>query len=141
MFQHSYIMKPNASINEKRPTMTITPIEKITDSEFKELAGHALDQVETELERLFDSSDFDVDLARQASVLNIAFPNKTVIVINLQTPLHEIWVAAKEGGFHFKWAGTKAQPLWLDTKTGEEFNVAVARYISTQGGIIFSLPG
>ena len=112
-------------------------IEKITDSEFKNIAGQALDFIEAELEHLFETSDFDVDLERQASVLNIAFPNKTVIVINLQTPLHELWVAAKEGGFHFKWAGTKDQPLWLDTKTSEEFYSAVSRYISTQGAINF----
>jgi CyaY protein len=110
-------------------------IEKITDSEFKNIAGQALDFIEAELEHLFETSDFDVDLERQASVLNIAFPNKTVIVINLQTPLHELWVAAKEGGFHFKWSGTKSQPLWIDTKTGEEFYKAVSRYISNQGGV------
>jgi CyaY protein len=113
--------------------------EKITDSEFKNYAGHALDVVEQELERLFETTDFDVDLQRQASVLSISFPNKTVIVINLQTPLHELWVAAKEGGFHFKWVGTKSQPKWIDTKTGEEFFDAVSRYISKQGGIDFKV--
>jgi CyaY protein len=113
--------------------------EKISDSEFKNFAGQALDLIENQLEYLFETSDFDVDLERQASVLNIAFPNKTVIVINLQTPLHELWVAAKEGGFHFKWSGTKIHPHWVDTKTGEEFFKAVSRYISTQGGIDFSV--
>jgi len=117
--------------------MLPSKVEKITDSEFKNIAGLALDKIENELERLFESTDFDVDLERQASVLSISFPNKTVIVINLQTPLHELWVAAKEGGFHFKWAGTKDQPLWLDTKTSEEFYSAVSRYISTQGAINF----
>ena len=119
--------------------MTPTNSEKITDSEFKNLASIALDKIEGELERLFESTDFDVDLERQASVLSILFPNKTVIVINLQTPLHELWVAAKEGGFHFKWSGSKETPLWLDTKTGEEFFTAVSRYISTQGGVQFKV--
>ena len=113
--------------------------EKITDSEFKQFAGNALDVIEQELERLFETTDFDVDLERQANVLSITFPNKTVIVINLQTPLHELWVAAKEGGFHFKWVGTKAHPKWIDTKSSEEFFVAVSRYISTQGSIAFKV--
>jgi CyaY protein len=113
--------------------------EKITDSEFKNLASNALDLIEQELERLFETTDFDVDLERQASVLSMTFPNKTVIVINLQTPLHELWVAAKEGGFHFKWVGSKEHPQWVDTKTGEEFFQAVSRYISTQGAIDFKL--
>jgi CyaY protein len=113
--------------------------EKITDSEFKQFAGSALDVIEQELERLFETTDFDVDLERQASVLSITFPNKSVIVVNLQTPLHELWVAAKEGGFHFKWVGTKSNPKWIDTKSGEEFFVAVSRYISTQGAINFTV--
>ena len=65
--------------------MLPSKVEKITDSEFKNIAGLALDKIENELERLFESTDFDVDLERQASVLNIYFPNKTEIVINLQT--------------------------------------------------------
>jgi len=117
------------------------PIEKLTDTEFKELAGRALDLIENELERLFETSDFDVDINRQGGVLEIAFPNKTVIVINLQTPLHELWLAAKEGGFHFKWAGSKARPQWLDTKSSEDFFVAVSRYIESQGGIAFHVTG
>ena len=113
--------------------------EKISDSEFKQFAGNALDVIEQELERLFETTDFDVDLERQASVLSITFPNKSVIVVNLQTPLHELWVAAKEGGFHFKWVGTKSNPKWIDTKSSEEFFVAVSRYISTQGAINFKV--
>ena len=57
--------------------MTPSNSEKITDSEFKNLASIALDKIEGELERLFESTDFDVDLERQASVLSISFPNKT----------------------------------------------------------------
>jgi CyaY protein len=112
------------------------PIEKIEDSEFKEFANLAIDKVEQALEKLFETTDFDVDTERQGSnVLNIKFPNNTVIVINLQTPLHELWLAAKEGGYHFRWAGTKINPLWLDTKTNEEFFTAVSRHISKQGGV------
>lgn len=115
-------------------------IEKIEDSEFKEIANLALDKVEQALEHLFETTDFDVDTERQGSnVLNIKFPNRTVIVINLQTPLHELWLAAKEGGFHFKWAGSRAQPLWLDTKTNEEFFGVVSRHISLQGNITFQI--
>jgi CyaY protein len=119
--------------------MTIPSVEKITDSEFKSFAGEALDVIENALEHLFETSDFDVDINRQGGVLEIAFPNKTVIVVNLQTPLHELWVAAKEGGFHFKWVGTKTKPQWQDTKTHEDFFEAVSRYISTQGTIKFAV--
>jgi CyaY protein len=117
--------------------MTPSLIEKITDSEFKSFASQALDRIETKLEHLFETSDFDVDINRQGGVLEIKFPNKTVIVVNLQTPLHELWVAAKEGGFHFRWVGPKDQPQWQDTKTGEDFFKAISRYISSQGEVSF----
>jgi CyaY protein len=111
-------------------------IETIDDSQFKELAAAAFDRIEDALEKAFDENDLDVDIERQgSSVLNIKFPNKTVIVVNMQTPLHELWVAAKEGGFHYRWAGSRAKPNWLDTKTQEEFYAALTRFISNQGGV------
>lgn len=118
--------------------MQYTP-EMIDDSEFKNLANQALDKIEDALEHLFETTDFDVDLERQGGVLNIKFPNKSVVVINLQTPLHELWLAAKEGGYHFRWVGNKNNPKWVDTKTEEDFYEAVSRHITTQGEIAFKV--
>jgi CyaY protein len=57
-----------------------------------------------------------------------------VIVVNTQPPLHEIWVACKAGGFHYRWAGTKEKPLWLDTKTGQELLSDLSNFTSAQAG-------
>lgn len=115
-------------------------IEKIDDTQFKELAEKVFLDIETTLEDAFETKDLDVDLERQgSSVLNIKFPNKTVVVVNMQTPLHELWVAAKEGGFHYRWSGTQAEPLWLDTKTNEELYQALSRFITNQGGVPIQL--
>jgi CyaY protein len=117
-----------------------TEIEKIDDSQFRELAGRAFLDIENALEEAFEKRDLDVDVERQgSSVLNIKFPNHTVIVVNMQAPLHELWVAAKEGGFHYRWSGTLANPKWLDTKTQEELYAALSRFISKQGGIDLTL--
>lgn len=111
-------------------------IEKIDDSQFKDQVQIVFDVIEHALEKAFDEHDLDVDVERQgSSVINIKFPNKTVIVVNMQTPLHELWVAAKEGGFHYRWSGTMKAPLWLDTKTQEEFYATLSRFISLQGGL------
>jgi CyaY protein len=48
--------------------------------------------------------------------------------------LHEIWVAAKSGGYHYRWAGTLASPLWLDTKTGREILGDLSEFASAQAG-------
>lgn len=117
-----------------------TAIEKIDDSQFKELAGKVFVHIENALEEAFEKLDLDVDVERQgSSVLNIKFPNQTVIVVNMQTPLHELWVAAKEGGFHYRWSGTLAEPRWLDTKTQEEFYLALSRFITKQGGVALKI--
>ena len=34
-------------------------------------------------------------------MVTLSFPNGTQIVVNLQKPLHEVWMAAKAGGFHY----------------------------------------
>jgi CyaY protein len=55
-------------------------------------------------------------------------------VVNTQPPLHEIWVAAKSGGYHYRWAGTMEKPLWIDTKTGKELLSDLTEFASSQAG-------
>ena len=87
------------------------------------------------LEAADDELDLDLDVERQGgNVINIRFRDKSVIVVNTQPPLHEIWVAAKSGGYHYRWAGTLAQPMWLDTKTGKELLGDLAEFASAQAG-------
>ncbi len=89
--------------------------------------------IEISLEEAFQESDLDLDISRQGgNVVNIQFEDKSVIVVNTQSPLQEIWVAAKEGGFHYKWSGTLSEPLWLDTKTGAELFSELSRLASQQ---------
>ena len=79
--------------------------------------------------------DLDLDVERQGgNVINIRFKDKSVIVVNTQPPLHEIWVAAKSGGYHYRWAGTMAKPLWLDTKTGKELLSDLSEFATAQAG-------
>ncbi|MEY5051065.1 MAG: hypothetical protein RLZZ619_995, partial [Pseudomonadota bacterium] len=92
-----------------------------------------LKAIEMSLEEAFQKTDLDLDIARQGgNVVNIQFEDKSVIVVNTQAPLQEIWVAAKEGGFHYRWAGTLGQPLWLDTKSGAELFSELSRLATQQ---------
>ena len=82
-----------------------------------------------------DQLDLDLDVERQGgNVINIRFRDRSVIVVNSQPPLHEIWVAAKAGGFHYRWAGTTSSPLWIDYKTGKELLSDLTQFISAQAG-------
>jgi CyaY protein len=110
-------------------------VETIDDKQFHQLGNQLLHSIEVALESADDELDLDLDVARQGgNVINIRFRDKSVIVVNTQPPLHEIWVAAKSGGYHYRWAGTVAQPLWLDTKTGKELLSDLSEFASAQAG-------
>ncbi|MBU3583966.1 iron donor protein CyaY [Polynucleobacter sp. 15G-AUS-farblos] len=110
-------------------------IETIDDKQFHEQGSHLLQSIELALEAADDELDLDLDVERQGgNVINIRFRDKSVIVVNTQPPLHEIWVAAKSGGYHYRWAGTMAQPLWLDTKTGRELLNDLSQFATAQAG-------
>jgi len=110
-------------------------VEAIDDKQFHEQGSHLLHSIELALEAADDELDLDLDIERQGgNVINIRFRDKSVIVVNTQPPLHEIWVAAKSGGFHYRWAGSMTQPLWLDTKTGRELLSDLSEFASAQAG-------
>jgi CyaY protein len=117
-------MKPNNS-----------NIETIDDKQFYRLGGDVLKSIELALEAADDELDLDLDVERQGgNVINVRFKDRSVIVVNTQPPLHEIWVATKSGGYHYRWAGTLASPVWLDTKTGQELMSDLSHFATTQSG-------
>ncbi|MBU3662259.1 MAG: iron donor protein CyaY [Bacteroidetes bacterium] len=110
-------------------------VETIDDKQFYQLGSNLLHSIEVAFEAADDALDLDLDVERQGgNVINIRFKDKSVIVVNTQPPLHEIWVAARSGGYHYRWAGTMAKPLWLDTKTGKELLSDLSAFATTQAG-------
>lgn len=110
-------------------------VETIDDKQFHQLGSNLLQSIELALEAADDALDLDLDIERQGgNVINIRFRDKSVIVVNTQPPLHEIWVAAKSGGYHYRWAGSMAKPVWLDTKTGKELLSDLSEFASAQAG-------
>lgn len=95
------------------------------------LAESLLRALELSCDRINDESDADVDNQRVGSMVTLTFPNRSQIIVNLQKPLHEVWMAAKSGGYHYKWSGTK----WLDTKGQGEFFAALSTNASQQAGM------
>lgn len=104
--------------------------EIMTDPEFMDRAEQLLAAVEACCDRINDSSDADVDNQRTGGMVTLAFPNGSQIVVNLQKPLHEVWLAARSGGYHYK--GDTGR--WLDTKSGAEFFDQLSRDASRQAG-------
>ena len=100
----------------------------MTDQEFMDRAEALLQAVEVCCDRINDDSDADIDNQRVGGMVTLTFANRSQIIINLQPPLHEVWMAAKSGGYHYKWDGQ----VWRDTKTGHDFYADLTRDASAQ---------
>lgn len=98
----------------------------MTDSEYLALAETALRAIETAIE----ASGADIDTERSGNVLTLEFDNGSKIIVNLQAPMHEIWVAAKAGGFHFR----QKDGAWRDTRNESELFDALSSFVSQQAG-------
>ena len=63
-------------------------------------------------------------------LLELTLPDRSKLIVNTQPPLHEIWLAARRGGFHFRHQAGR----WIDTKSGEEFWSLLSACASEQVG-------
>ena len=103
----------------------------LTDSEFERLATETLAGIEAAVEAAADAAGLDVDLQmKPGGVLELEFENGTKMIINRQSAAREIWVAAKSGGFHFRYDGHR----WVDTRDGGELFAALSRLVGAQSG-------
>lgn len=103
----------------------------MTDLEYFERAERVLASIESSCDRINEQTDADLDSQRTGNMVTLTFFNGSQIIINLQKPLQEIWMAAKAGGFHYKCEDT----IWLDTKSRNEFFEDLSCYASSQSGV------
>lgn len=103
----------------------------MTDLEYLDRAEALLAGVEASCDRINESTDADVDNQRVGGMVTLTFEDRSQIIVNLQKPLHEVWMAARSGGYHYKWDGQ----AWRDTKQGSEFFADLTRYASEQAGL------
>jgi CyaY protein len=108
----------------------------MTDLEYMDRAEAVLKAIELACDRINDETDADLDNQRVGGMITMTFANRSQIIINLQKPLHEIWMAARSGGYHYKFDSGQ----WLDTKGAGEFFAHLSREASAQAGqpLVFS---
>ncbi len=102
----------------------------MTDPEFMDRAESVLKTIEACCDLINESTDADIDNQRVGSMVTLVFSNASQIVVNLQKPLHEIWLACKSGGYHYKFDGRQ----WQDTKGQGEFFARLSSDASVQSG-------
>ena len=108
----------------------------MTDLEYMDRAEALLRRVEARCDGLNETSDADIDNQRVGSMITLAFADGSQIVINLQKPLQEVWLAARSGGYHFRFS----DGAWRDTKSGEEFFARLSLSASEHAGMALDFP-
>ena len=103
----------------------------LTDAEYQRETQALLARVEAAADRWLQADLIDIDTQRTGGLLELSFPNGSKIVINTQPPLQEVWLAARGGGFHYRWSAGH----WVDTRDGSEFVQALSQHASQQGGM------
>jgi iron-sulfur cluster assembly protein CyaY len=99
----------------------------MTPSEFESLADAMLEKIA----RAVDGSGADCDCEPKGSgVLELEFADGSRIVVNRHSAAQEIWVAAKSGGYHFRFDGSR----WLDTRDRRELLAVLSELVTGQSG-------
>jgi len=102
----------------------------MNETEFHARVQAILDTIESQADHWFEVLDLDVESARQGNVLNLIFENGHQVVINSQAPLQEMWLAARSGGFHYRFDGQH----WKDTRGGLDLHEALSQICSDETG-------
>ena len=109
------------------PEIVPTPL---TDSEYHTKTSAVLASIEAAVDRFLQDDVVDIDASRTGGLLELSFPGGSKIVLNTQPPLHELWMAARKGGYHYKYVDGR----WLD-REGQEFFESLSRCASEQAGV------
>lgn len=109
------------------PTPPATPL---SGAQYHAITGDVLARVEAAVDRWLQNDLIDIDTQRTGGLLELTLPGGGKLVINTQPPLQELWLAARAGGYHFRYV----EGRWLDTKDGREFFAVLSACASEQAG-------
>jgi CyaY protein len=117
--------------------MTATPV-PLGAAEYQRLAHATLASVEASVDRWLEDDIIDIDSHRTGGLLELSLPGGSKLILNTQPPLQELWLAARGGGFHYRWL----DGAWRDTRDGSELFAALSHHVSLQAGraLVFEPP-
>jgi CyaY protein len=111
--------------------MSATPAASpLSDVAYQALTRAVLDRIEAAADAWLEDDTVDIDTHRTGGLLELSFPNGSKMVLNTQPPLQELWLAARAGGYHFRYC----EGRWLDTREGIEFHELLSAQASAQAG-------
>ncbi|ETS32767.1 iron donor protein CyaY [Photorhabdus temperata] len=104
----------------------------MNDSEFHQLADQLILYIEEQLDNY--DGNADIDCETNGGVMTLSFDNDSKIIINRQEPFHQIWLATKNGGYHFVYKDDQ----WICDRSGGNFLTMLAQSITEQSGEPFN---
>jgi CyaY protein len=95
------------------------------------------EQTLTELEDAIDDSNGPLDYENNGSVMTIDCEDSdSQVIVSRQLAMHQLWVAAKSGGYHCDWQNEQ----WFCKTTGETLKQLLDRVLSEQSDDSLCLP-
>ena len=88
-----------------------------------------------DIEDLLDELDLDIDVDSSGGLINVEFENGTAVVLSRQVANHEVWVAARSGGFHL----ALKDDGWFCNTTSEYLPAMLNRVFTEQAGVEVTL--
>ena len=91
---------------------------EMSESQFNQMIDDFLVKLEEQIDEFDTEGDIDYETA--GGVLTIIFEvNNSQVILNRQTPVRQLWMAARSGGFHFDLDEASGQ--WLRDSDGQSF--------------------
>lgn len=106
--------------------------QNLSDAQYRQAAEAMLAGIDAQVDQWLQDDTVDIDASRSGGMLTMTLPNRSQVIVSMQPPLRELWIAARSGGFHFRWAGSQN---WLDTRSGEPFLSVLSACLSEQSGL------
>lgn len=99
-----------------------------------------LDETLKRLEDAFDQVDpDDAEANRAGDTLTVAFRDGTKMIVTPQRPVQQLWVAAKNMGYHFRWDENASR--WVEEAGRvDDFMALIATTAKEHGGIVLQIP-
>lgn len=103
----------------------------MNESEFNQ----RVDDTFVAIEEALDEASTDLDYENNGGVLTVICENQTQIIFTRQTPVTQLWLAARSGGFHFDYA--EDRQTWIRDSDGEPLQAVLNSVFAEQAGETF----
>ena len=102
----------------------------MTEAEFLATYKQTLAAIEETVEAAVQA-DVEIDYESGNDMLTLMFSNGSVAIISRQSAIHQLWLAARSGGFHFEFNGTS----WICTLNGRSLQDMLGEICVEQGKV------